>query len=196
MQIRKFASRLKTEFQSRRTRNPRYSLRAFAAFLGADHSTLSQVIRGKRPVPVASIRAWGKKLALDREETLAYIAAEQMQGLRTAARQHHLKHWTAEAMAILSQPVHWKMLGLCRKPEFHADSRHVAASLGVTTDEVNLALSRLLRLRLLNVSPSGTWSDATGVSNLTEDSFRKLALARVREHASDMTLAERPFRAA
>jgi hypothetical protein len=99
-------------------------------------------------------------------------------------------------MAILSQPVHWKMLRLCRKPEFHADSRQVAAALGVTTDEVNLALSRLLRLRLLNISPGGTWSDATGMSNLTEDSFRKLALARVREHASDMTLAERPFRAA
>ena len=60
----------------------------------------------------------------------------------------------------------------------------VAAKLGVSTDDVNLALSRLLRLRLLKVSSSGAWSDATGLSTFTEASFRKLALARVREQAT------------
>ena len=184
MQIEKFASRIKSEFQNRSARNQRYSLRAFAAFLDTDHSTLSQVIRGKRPIPVASIHAWSKKLGMDREETLAYVTADQVQDLESAARQHHLKHWTAEAMTILSQPVHWEMLRLCRKPDFRADSRHVAAKLGVSTDEVNLALSRLLRLRLLKVSSSGAWSDATGLATFNEASFRKLALARVREQAT------------
>jgi hypothetical protein len=186
MQMEKFAARIDAEFRIRRARNPQYSLRAFATFLGTDHSSLSQVIRRRRPTPVARIRTWGKKLGFDGEEILAYIAAEQVRDLQFADRQHHLTHWTAEAMSILAQPIHWEMLRFSRKPEFRADSRYVAAKLGVSADEVNLALTRLLRLRLLKVTPTGAWSETTGLSTLTEASFRKLALARVREQAADL----------
>ena len=186
MPPKKFASWVNAEFRNRRARNPRYSLRAFATFLGTDHSTLSQVIRGKRPTSALRIRSWGKKLGLDHEETLAYIAAEQVQDAHSAARQHHLTHWSAEAMSIVAQPIHWEMLRLCRKPQFRADSRDVARKLGVTVDQVNLALSRLLRLRLLQASPGGAWSETTGLSTLTEASFRKVALARVRQQAADI----------
>jgi transcriptional regulator with XRE-family HTH domain len=183
MQIENFASRIKSEFRIRRTRNPRYSLRAFAIFLGTDHSTLSQIICGKRPMPAARIRTWGKKLGLEPEEVLAYAAVEQVLDSRSAALQHQLTQWTTEAMSILAQPIHWQMLHLSREPEFRADSRYVAAKLGVSTDEVNVALSRLLRLRLLKASSDGVWSDATGLPTLNEASFRRLALARVREQA-------------
>src|SRR5271168_1005637 len=43
-----FRAKLAEQFEARRERNPRYSLRAFAAFLGADHSTLSRILRGAR----------------------------------------------------------------------------------------------------------------------------------------------------
>jgi transcriptional regulator with XRE-family HTH domain len=186
MQLEKFAARVQSEFQVRRTRNPRYSLRAFASFLGTDHSTLSQMMRGKRPVPVSHLRVWAKKLGLDDEEILAYLAAEEVQDVQSATRQHHLKHWAAEASSILAQPIHWEMLRLSRKPDFRPDSRYVAEKLGVSADEVNVALSRLLRLRLLKADSTGAWSDATGLPALTEASFRKLALARVREQAGGL----------
>ena len=186
MELEKFAARVQSEFQVRRTRNPRYSLRAFAAFLGTDHSTLSQMMRGKRPVPVAHLRLWAKRLGLDDEETLAYLAAEEVQDMESAARQHRLKQWAAEATSILAQPIHWEMLRLSRNPDFRPDSRYVAAKLGVSADEVNIALSRLLRLRLLKADSTGAWADATGLPILTEASFRKLALARVREQAGEL----------
>jgi hypothetical protein len=186
MPMKTFASRISAEFRARRARNPRYSLRAFATFLGTDHSTLSQVMRSKRPTPLPQIRTWGKKIGMDHEEILAYIAAAQVPDAQSAARQHQLTHWSAEAMSILAQPLHWEMLRLCRKPQFRADSRDVARKLGVSVDEVNLALSRLLRLRLLHASADGAWSDATGLPTLTEASFRKIALARVREQAADV----------
>jgi hypothetical protein len=43
-----FRNWLCIEFARRRKDNPRYSLRAFAAALKTDHSTLSQIIRGRR----------------------------------------------------------------------------------------------------------------------------------------------------
>jgi transcriptional regulator with XRE-family HTH domain len=43
-----FRTVLQTERERRRAVNPRYSLRSFARDLSVDHSTLSQILRGKR----------------------------------------------------------------------------------------------------------------------------------------------------
>jgi hypothetical protein len=47
---------LETEFARRRRVNPRYSLRAFARSVNLEHSTLSQLLRGKRVMTWKSIR--------------------------------------------------------------------------------------------------------------------------------------------
>ncbi len=184
MQVSSFGERLLREFETRRCKNPRYSLRALAAFLETDHSTLSQILRGSRRVPVSRIRGWARKLGIDQEETTVYIAAEHEPDTRTAERQRQMRQWTAEALAIANQPAHWGILRLCRAPEFRSDSRWIAQQIGVDIDQVNLAFSRLLRLRLLEVRASGEWKDLTGMPHLTERKFRTLALARARELAA------------
>ena len=78
MQEHRFRQRLEREFLARREKNPRYSLRAFAAFLGTDHSTLSQVLKGSRRAPVKQLRAWCRKLAISPEEITVYLAAEHV----------------------------------------------------------------------------------------------------------------------
>jgi transcriptional regulator with XRE-family HTH domain len=47
---------LETEFARRRRVNPRYSLRAFARSVNLEHSTLSQLLRGKRTMTWKSIQ--------------------------------------------------------------------------------------------------------------------------------------------
>lgn len=178
-----FRERLRQEFESRRTKNPRYSVRALAVFLETDHSTLAQILRGVRRVPANRIRGWAKKLGISPEEAAAYIAAGHAPDTQTAQRLHQLRHWTAEAMALTSEPAHWQILRLCRTAEFHADCRWIARQIGVSVDEVNLALSRLLRLGMLEAPGAGEWRDATGLARVTEREFRKLALARIRKES-------------
>jgi len=113
------------------------------------------------------------------EEVAVYLAAEHVSETSTAERQNQLRHWTAEAMAVVSQRIHWDILRLSRAPGFRADCGWIAGKSGVSVDEVNLALTRLLRLGLLN----GNWKDATGAQALTEAAFRRLALSRVRQMA-------------
>jgi transcriptional regulator with XRE-family HTH domain len=180
-----FRERLEEEFTARRGKNARYSLRAFAAFLGTDHSTLGQILRGSRRVPCASIRAWARKLGITAEEAALYIAAEHVPDAATARREHQLRHWTAEAMAILRERAHWEIVRLSRTPGFRADTRWIAAAANLTTDGVNLALSRLLRLGLVECGPAGRWTDRTGMATVTEAQFRKLALERVREKSKE-----------
>jgi hypothetical protein len=52
-------------------------------------------------------------------------------------------------MAITSEPAHWRILRLCRTSEFRPDCRWIAGQIGASVDDVNLALSRLLKLGFL-----------------------------------------------
>jgi transcriptional regulator with XRE-family HTH domain len=176
---------LQREFDERRKANERYSLRAFAAFLGTDHSTLSQVLRSQRPLPLGRIRTFAKKLGLDPEVTAAYIAAEHLPDPQSAARESQLRHWTAEASAIIMHPVHWAIFRLCRSPEFRSDSRWIAKQTTATIDEVNVAFSRLLRLELLRTDSKGRWIVNGGTRIRSEREFQRVALSRVRQKAAE-----------
>jgi len=179
-----FRERLSHEFDVRRAKNGRYSLRAFAVFLGTDHSTLSQILRGRRRVPDSHIHDWSKKLKIDGEEVAYYTAAESVPDSEATRRQEYVRHWTAEVQTTFTQSVHWKILALSRTPQFRADCRWIGEQTGTTVDEVNLAFSRLLRLGLIEVKAKDRWVDLTGLSQLSESAFRKLALERIRQKAN------------
>lgn len=181
----KFRDRLKQELEERRRANPRYSLRAFARFLEADHATVSQILRGKRAIPATLLREWAAKLGLENEEAAAWIAAEQLPEPGDAERERQLRHWTAEAIAIMSDRTHWKLVEFCRKQRTHPDSRRIAEDLLVTPDQVNMAFSRLLGLRLMTTDSAGLWLHMTPDATKTEKQFLRLALARVRAQAAE-----------
>jgi hypothetical protein len=179
-----FQARLKREFEFRKEKNRRFSLRSFATFLGADHSTVSQVLRARRRVTTAQIFGWGKKLGMCAEELEAYVAAEKVDAPSVSSRQEQLRHWTAEALAILNERSHWQIMQLSHSADAKFDSRWVADQIGASPDEVNLALTRLLRLRLLEIGPSGRWISRMRSEEQSEAAFMKRALARVRELAT------------
>ena len=147
----RFRSRLQRGWEQRRRNNPRYSLRAFAAFLGGDHSTISQILRGTRRASTSQIRMWGRKIGLSREEAAAFVAAEHLPDESATERERHLRHWTAEAMQIVGDRTHWEIMRLSRRPGFRLDCRSLAQEIGVSIDDINMALSRLLRLGLVEV---------------------------------------------
>src|SRR5215475_1575822 len=122
----RFRELVETELQVRRAKNSRYSIRAFAAFLGTDHSTLSQILRGTRRAPAASIRKWCRKLGLADEEAAVLIAAEHIPGSAAFHREEQLRHWTAEAMGIVTGPAHSGILRLASMPGFRPDTRWIA----------------------------------------------------------------------
>lgn len=194
MSASQFQEILEREFESRRQRNPRYSLRAFAAFLETDHSTLSQILRDKRRIPIRQLRSWARKLGMTAEEVAAFVAAQHVPDQSIVRRQEQLRHWTAEALAIVTDRAHWQIVHLSRSRGFQQDCRWVASQLDVTVDQVNVILSRLLRLRLLEIGPAGRWKCPLGREQFTEAEFNKRALTKVRELAAGNSV-ELPIRA-
>ena len=126
---------LNTELARRRGANPRYSLRSFARDLAVDHSTLSQILRGKRRLTGRSVRAFGRRLRLE-----------------TAA--------IAELCALENESA---VLSALDRPNFQADSRWVATMIGIPLDEVNVTLQRLLRKRIVTMAARAQWMRAEEV---------------------------------
>ncbi len=178
-----FCEKLQIEFDARKAKNARYSLRAFAASLGAEHATISQILRRTRPIPAGRIREWALKLGMMPEEAAIYVAASHAASPEDSRRAQQLLHWTAEALAVMNESIHFDLLRLTRDPAFQPDVRWISQQTGVSVDAVNTALTRLLRLHLLEMAVDA-WKDRTGITELTERNVCKLALERVRQAAA------------
>jgi hypothetical protein len=174
-----FRDRLEEEFEKRRAVNARYSLRAFAALLEVDHASLSQVLRGKRSAPVERILSWGRKLKFSVAEIAVYAAVGRIADESARIKEEQLRHWAGEMLALLVEPAHRELLRLSRQKNFRKESQWIAVEVGVSVDHVNMALSRLLRLGLLEVTQTGAWRDTTGLTTITPQSFRKFIAERM-----------------
>ena len=119
------AAFLKRELARRQQRNQRYSLRAFARDLDCDHATLSQWLRGARP------------MSRDAEEHIFArldLAAEE----RIRAREID-----DDDLCVL------KAIG-----GETTTTQEVAAAAGMPVDRTNIALTKLLRLQVVRLEQS------------------------------------------
>jgi transcriptional regulator with XRE-family HTH domain len=176
-----FADRLRQEFARRRAANPRYSLRAFAQFLGLEHSTLSQILRGRRGVPAGTLARLAQRLDLGPEEAAAYQGAPDIREAARFAAQARRMSWLGEAAALLQTPAHWRLIDLLRSGEWRPDMRWAASRTGCSIDALNEASTRLLRLGLIRVDRQGTWRTAREIAGKNAHELREFALARIRE---------------
>jgi uncharacterized protein (TIGR02147 family) len=175
---------LQQELARRCSRNSQYSLRSFALQLDKDHSTLSQLLRGKRPMTEKTIEQIGSKLGLERDLIDSFIAREKLAGPHDAPLaevNEFAQQLTQDTAELVSNVYHYAILELLRLAEFRPDSRWIARVLGITTDEVNVALNRLIRLGLLSMEAIDRWADKSGDTTASFDEFTGIAIERLSE---------------
>lgn len=114
---------LNRELARRQQRNPRYSLRAFARDLNCDHATLSQWLRGTRPMSFDAEEHVFGRLDLD--------AAER-------ARARDIDDSDLELLDAI-------------KRTSSTQTQDVAAAAGLSIDRANVALTKLLRLGVVRI---------------------------------------------
>jgi transcriptional regulator with XRE-family HTH domain len=117
------AAYIQSEFEARRRKNARYSLRAFARDLDFDHATLSQLIRDKRA------------LSDDMAERLC--EALQLSGLQ-------------RVIATEYEPIDRRLVASIREMD-HPGVRELARILRVSVDALNVSLARLMRLGVVKL---------------------------------------------
>lgn len=188
-----FRALLQTELGRRCARNPRYSLRAFAKFLGLDHATLSQLLRGKRRLSTAMIRRLGVRLGIGAPEIEGFVAREGLEeGPGLAAQLQERGRLTLDVVRLVTDWEHFALLELLRLDGFQPDVRWIARVLDLPPDRVTLALDRLIRLGLLVMERADRWVDTAGDAIADLPSFAHEAIrsaAKARRSASTTTVA-------
>ncbi|MGE3682944.1 MAG: DUF4423 domain-containing protein [Bdellovibrionales bacterium] len=157
------------EFRSRRSRNPHYSLRAFARDLDMPASKLSQNLRGLCGISVAKAEKIAVKLQLRDDEKQLFLALVESQHARSrVARQQasdalqrirleKLDEMSLEKFSAVRDWFHLALLEMTDIVGFRSDPQWVAAKLGLTPEVIREAVQRLQGLGLLRVCEDGSW---------------------------------------
>lgn len=163
-----FSAVLRAELTRRCARNPSYSLRAFARSLAMDHATLSQLLRGRRPMTAELVQQLGERLGLAAADIDAF--RRDLEAVRTGPPAHSP---ALDAAAIVAEPLHHQLLALTRADEFRSDARFLAQVLDTTPDAINVVMQRLLRFGLLSLGPGGEWRDVSGIGERDPEEFER-----------------------
>ncbi len=199
------------EFEMRRVRNPRYSLRAFARLLELNPATLSKVLNKKRGLSYAAALKIADKLELNAETRAEFInSVESLHArspiARAAAKKRikgtHSQFETLDlaALEVLEDWRHFAILETLTLPHAPKDALSLAGALKLPLEEIQKALVRLEKVGLLSLKDGRirvlkprTWGP-DDVPSETIKSYHRGLLSRSTEALSD-PMDERDFSA-
>ena len=192
-----FRKYLQTELLQRCKKNPSYSLRAFAKSLDVDPSTLSKILKGKRPLGSKLIVQLGARCGLKPGDLKPYFQDEVAAG---STPSHSFEQIALDRFAIIADWYHFAILELMTVKGFEPSAKWIARSLGISVVEANMAIERLQRAGFIEIGKDGKWRDISSGATTTigpdmasaaHRHFQEQILAKAIEAISTVPLEER-----
>lgn len=199
------------EFRSRRSRNPHYSLRAYARDLGMPASKLSQNLRGLCGISVAKAEKIAAKLQLRDDERQLFLALVESQHARSRVarqqavhalqkiREEKINEISLEKFSTVRDWYHMAILEMTEIKGFKAESGWIAEKLGLPADLVREAIQRLQNLELLKIE-NGIWTQSerdlelpSGVPSRTIREHHKQILTKAIVAVDAVTIEKREY---
>lgn len=141
---------LQNEFVRRLKSNPRYSMRAFAEFLGIHSGSLSQILKGKRRVSDSQILKLSDRLGMTAEEAKTkFVMSMDSVDFSKMNQRYSAEQLTVDTFKIISEWHHFAILEMTLLEGFTLDSKWLASKLGLSEAECLMAVERLKRTDLL-----------------------------------------------
>jgi len=157
-----FRELLTCELAQRQAKNPSYSLRAFARSIGVNHSTLSQIIRGKRPLTKRNIQkiciGLGYSEQLTKEIMVNNLPAVIEQSLIN-------ENFSIQAYSFLSSTVIRSMLEAKKLNGFSSELKWLSENLGLNEKKMKKAFCVFNGIK-----------DSLFINSVTSDSIKKCAV--------------------
>lgn len=162
-----YRSYLRATLVEKTAQNPRFSLRGLARQLDLSPAVLSQVISAKRNFSPQTAFKVAQKLELDEAETeyfclLAQFEAEKLPELKSALhtrlveaqerrnpRANVPRDLSMEMFKMISDWYHIPIVEMTELKRFRFSPPNVAAKLGISRNEAQVAIERLERLELI-----------------------------------------------
>ncbi len=146
-----FIQFLDQEFKARQSRNPSYSLRAFARSLEVSPAQLSQILSGKRNLTLKTIHRISSRLSLSPLEKENFLKDWSTQKESHEIRQKRVLQ--DDEFKIISDWYHFAILSLAQIKESSTNSLWIAERLGISVWQAKEAVQRLQRMGILGPGP-------------------------------------------
>jgi transcriptional regulator with XRE-family HTH domain len=145
---------LQKTFAERSRKNPAYSLRTFARALEIDSSTLSALLKGKRPLTAKTAQKLIAALHIEdpREAQRLLLGSIEAPELKTPA----YTVLEMEAAEVISSWEHFAILALLELEDFRGELRTISSRLNIPTGVALDCLTRLEKLGLVE-KKLGRW---------------------------------------
>lgn len=179
---------LRNKLEESRTKNPAFSVRAFAKRVGLSPATLSLVLNGKRMVSKKLAVKVSEKLMLDPQER-----SELLGKFPVAKKVHHDEvdlsylQLTADQYQVVADWKAFAILNLIGTRGFKNSSEWIGSRLGISTENASQVIDRLNRLGMIEIDKNGkmrrsaprfrTTDDINNIS-LRKSHYQNLDLAR------------------
>src|SRR3989338_2742170 len=158
-----FREKLKNDFCQKQRKNPSYSLRAYAKFLGIHSATLSCVLKSQRTLPLASAEKISNKLELSPKEKDRFVSSIfEIKSLKRLSslplkpkKEELLLDQTETQYKILSEWEHYAILSLLECDDFKTNMEWISQRLGITKLRAEQSIQKLKDARLIKVSKNG-----------------------------------------
>lgn len=193
---------LQEEFQKRHATNSRYSLRAFANSLDLSPATLSQILSGKRAVTKKTVLKIAKNLDLTSRQTLqlgrSVLPREILE--QDPGNDEHFDMLADDQFALVSDWQHYAILSLGWLKQNQSTPTWVAKRLAISNTQAAEGLSRLERLKLIEIKPDGSFvrtakpiTTQTDIPSEAVKKYHRQILELAKEKLDKIPVAKREY---
>lgn len=153
-----YLSKMREGLSLKQRNNPHYSLRAYARDIGIHPATLSQIINGKRALPVKDSEKVIKKLNLGPKERSLFIdsltKSKSYNQIKISEEDNRLV-LDESYYKIIAEWEHFALLELFNIEDFSRTKEDVAARLDLTNNRTEVVVTNLLTCKLLELDEEG-----------------------------------------
>jgi len=164
---------IKEDLSQKQKNNPHYSLRAYARDLDVHPSTLSQIIKGARPLPLKDSKKVIQKLGLSPKEQTLFLESL----FQTKTKLDNIKISQNDERFMLDESYHrviaeWEhyaVLELFELKKFNPSVKEIAAKLQITENRAEVVLENLRTSGLVIEGPQNKLIKTNPSIRTTED---------------------------
>ncbi|QDK44517.1 hypothetical protein DOM22_04765 [Bdellovibrio sp. ZAP7] len=181
---------LLAEYESRQSKNKRFSRRAFAALLGISSGRLHEIMNGRHPITLKMAKKLIAKLNLEESkaayflrlvESEAYLRADG----RKRVRPKSTRLLSEEEFSIVSDWEYFALMALAETATFRSEIPWLARKLSIPEARATEVVEHLLKQGLLNVSEKGefknTYTSMTTLIDIPSEVVRKANIECIRQ---------------
>jgi len=164
---------LKEEFSKRQRVNRAYSLRAYARDLALPASTLSHVLKGRRPLPLKNVQTIISKIHLDARERTYFMDSLGNKHItldQIILRPQDDRYLLDETyFQIISEWEHFAVLILFDCKLIKVTLRTISERLDITQNRAEVVVENLVKYGMLEKKPNGQLTPLHSSYRTTED---------------------------